>query len=396
MTRNDINLSSPEFLSDPYPVYHHIREIDPVFWMPHTGPTGGMWLVTRYADVAAVLKDARLSKDVSRIAPADELTPLDHAMLGKDPPDHTRLRSLAAQAFTPKRIADLEPRIADIVDDLLAPVRANGTLDFIAEFALPLPIIVIAELLGVPPEDRNTFRSWSNDIVRGADAVQGSEENARKGQEASIALAGYFRDLIQERRRDPRRDLISGLIEARDAQDRLNETELLGTCILLLIAGHETTVNLLGNGLLALLRHPDQRTRLQRRPEHIPAAVEEMLRFDSPVQRATFRIATETTAIGGKPIKAGQQVSAVIGAANRDPTQFPDPDRFDVTREPNRHLAFGLGIHFCLGAPLARTEARIAFSRIFEKLPNIQLAVAEPAWNANTFLRGLKSLAVTC
>ncbi len=209
------------------------------------------------------------------------------------------------------------------------------------------------------------------------------------------ALIGYFQDLIRRRRAARAPDLISGLIDARDTQDRLTEDELLGTCILLLIAGHETTVNLLGNGLLALLQHREQFERLRQQPELIPCAVEEMLRFHSPVQRATFRAATEVIEIAGRRIEPGQQVSAVIGAANRDPAQFPDPDRFDVGREPNRHLAFGLGGHFCLGAPLARTEARIAFTRLLAQLPELRLVDVEPEWNRNTLLRGLCSLRVT-
>jgi len=279
-------------------------------------------------------------------------------------------------------------------------------MDFMADFALPLPVIVIAELLGVPPEDRETFRAWSNQIVTGIDAVRASQQNAQKQEEALMALAGYFTHLIQQRRERPREDLISAMIEARDAQDRLSEEELLGMCMLLLIAGHETTVNLLGNGLLTLLHYPDELALLtrapllpsksasagKRRPEDMISAVEEMLRFESPVQRATFRVTTDAIEIGGKTLEKGQQVSAVIGAANRDPAQFPDSDRFDVTRHPNRHLAFGLGIHFCLGAPLARAEARIGFTRLLEKLPTLRLVNEVPDWGPNTFFRGLRSL----
>ncbi len=390
-----IDLSSPEFLADPYPMYRQLRETEPVCWLPFDAPPYGMWLVTRYADVAAALKDPRLSKDPRPFLPPEYLTPLDLTMLSTDPPDHTRLRSLVSQAFTPKRIKDLEARIRAIVDDLLAHLHPDGPLDFIAEVALPLPVIVIAELLGVPPDDRMMFRAWSTDVVRGADSTQQSEENMRKQQAAMAALVGYFQDLIRRRRVARAPDVISGLIDARDVQDRLTEDELLGTCILLLIAGHETTVNLLGNGLLALLQHREQVERLRQKPELIPCAVEEMLRFHSPVQRATFRAATEVIEIAGRRIEPGQQVSAVIGAANRDPAQFPDPDRFDAGREPNRHLAFGRGSHFCLGAPLARTEARIAFTRLLAQLPELRLADAEPEWNSNTLLRGLRSLRVT-
>jgi pimeloyl-[acyl-carrier protein] synthase len=261
---------------------------------------------------------------------------------------------------------------------------------------LPLPVIVIAELLGVPPEDHHTFHAWSNQMVTGFDAVRRSEEHVKQTQEATLALGQYFADLIRRRRQQPRDDLISALTLARDAQDRLTEDELLAMCMLLLIAGHETTVNLLGNGLLTLLRHPTQLALLKNHPERLLSAVEEMLRFESPVQRATFRFTAETFEIGGRTLDKGQQVSAVLGAANRDPTQFPQPDTFDITRQPNRHLAFGLGIHFCLGAPLARTEARIGFARLLEQLPNLQLVSQTPDWSTNTFFRGLSTLPVTC
>ncbi len=392
MTTSPIDLSSPEFLANPYPVYAHLREAQAPSWLPHGGSTGGMWLFTRYEDVAEILKEARTSKDLSRLLPPEKLSPIDHAMLSKDPPDHTRLRSLANQAFTPSRVRDLEPRIAHLADDLIRRVQSRGQMDFMADFALPLPVIVIAELLGVPPEDREMFRAWSNQIVTGVDAVRASQEIVQKQEEALMALADYFTDLIRQRREQPREDLISAMIQARDAQDRLSEEELLGTCILLLIAGHETTVNLLGNGLLTLLPHPDQLALLRRRPEEITSAVEEMLRFESPVQRATFRVTTSAIEIGGTTLEKGQQVSAVIGAANRDPAQFPDPDRFDVTRHPNRHLAFGLGIHFCLGAPLARAEARMGFIHLLQKLPTLRLVNEVPDWGPNTFFRGLRSL----
>jgi cytochrome P450 len=303
MTTNPIDLSSAEFLANPYPVYEQLREAQAPTWLPHGGPTGGMWLFTRYEDVAEILKEARTSKDLSRLLPPEKLSPLDHAMLSKDPPDHTRLRSLANQAFTPNRVRDLEPRILYIADELIYRVRSSGQMDFMADFALPLPVIVIADLLGVPPEDRETFRSWSNQIVTGVDAVRASQQNAQKQEEALMALAGYFTHLIRQRREQPRQDLISAMIQARDAQDRLSEEELLGTCILLLIAGHETTVNLLGNGLLTLLHHPDQLALLRRHPEEMPSAVEEMLRFESPVQRATFRVTTSAIEIGGQTLE---------------------------------------------------------------------------------------------
>jgi pimeloyl-[acyl-carrier protein] synthase len=396
MSTNDIDLSRVEFLANPFPTYHKLREANAPLWLAHGGPTGGMWLVTRDHDVETLLKEAHTTKDATRFTPPEQVTPFDHNLLGKDPPDHTRLRALANQAFTPGRIKDLEPRIRHIVDELLAQVQPHGSMEFMADFALPLPVIVIAELLGVPPEDHDTFHAWSNQMVTGFDAVRRSEANVKHTQEATLALGQYFADLIRRRRQQPRDDLISALTLARDAQDRLTEDELLAMCMLLLIAGHETTVNLLGNGLLTLLRHSTQLALLKNHPERLPSAVEEMLRFESPVQRATFRLTTEPFEIGGTTLEKGQQVSAVLGAANRDPAQFPQPDIFDITRQPNRHLAFGLGIHFCLGAPLARTEARIGFARLLEQLPNLQLVSQTPDWSTNTFFRGLRTLPVTC
>jgi pimeloyl-[acyl-carrier protein] synthase len=320
--------------------------------------------------------------------------PISRDLLGSDPPDHTRLRALVNLAFTPKRIRELKPRIAQIARNLLDQARPKDQMEFMAEFAVPLPIIVIAELLGVPPTDRREFRVWSNDLVRGIDAMGRNPDAAQKGQEAGLALANYFGKLFRQRRAQPQNDLMSALIAARDGQDTLSEEELIGMCQLLLIAGHETTVNLLGNGLLTLLRHPDQLTLLRRQPDLMESAIEEMLRFESPVQRGTTRFTIASLEIAGQTIAAGHQVSTVIGAANRDPAPFPDPDRFDITRQPNHHLAFGRGIHFCLGAPLARAEARIAFSQLLNDYLNLELATDTADWNGNTFLRGLNSLPI--
>jgi cytochrome P450 len=396
MSAPTLQFSDPAFLADPYPFYHHLRETAPVFWVPHRGATGGVWLLTRYEDVAFLLKDGHTTKDIRRVVPAEKLvSEMGNAdLLSSDPPDHTRLRALVNQAFTPKRIRQLEPRIAEVAAELLARVRDAGEMEFMADFAIPLPIIVICELLGVPPEDRHVFRVWSNDLVRGIDAIGGNQDTARKGQEAGLALAAYFGKLFEQRRAQPQDDLMSALISARDGRDQLSEAELVGMCQLLLIAGHETTVNLLGNGLLTLLRHREQWELLQEQPELLESAIEEMLRYESPVQRATFRGTLQPLTVAGQTIEAGQQVSAVIGAANRDPAAFPEPNRFDIRRRPNRHLAFGRGIHFCLGAPLARTEARIAFGQLLAGFRDMELATDTPAWNGNTFLRGLISLPV--
>jgi pimeloyl-[acyl-carrier protein] synthase len=395
MTAIGINMSRPEFLTDPYPVYRQLRASNGPLWFPTGGPHDGVWLVARYDDVAAILKEQHTSKDSSRMMPIERQGPLMQTMLFRDPPDHTRLRALASQSFTPGRIRNLEPRITQIADELLSRAQPNGRMDFMAEFAMPLPVIVIAELLGVPLEDRAMFRAASNRIIGTNDDSDDLATAGSQQRDASMTLAGYFRELISQRRQAPRDDLISALTQARDAQDRLSEQELLGMCMLLLIAGHETTVNLLGNGLYTLLRHPDQFEWLKAHPDGIPVAVEEMLRFESPVQSATFRIVTDTVELGGKTLTKDQQVSPIIGAANRDPDQFPDPDRFDVTRQPDRHLAFGLGLHFCLGAPLARVEGRIGFTRLLERLPGTRLVDQTPDWNQNSFIRGLRHLPVT-
>jgi pimeloyl-[acyl-carrier protein] synthase len=266
----------------------------------------------------------------------------------------------------------------------------------IEEFAYPIPVAVICEMLGVPIEDHERFKGWSVDIARGLDLIWLGPDSdvGRRSVAARHALAEYFRGLIAQRRAAPRSDLLSGLIAAEEAGDKLNEMELLATCILLLIAGHETTVNLIGNGMLALLRHRDQLERLQRDPGLITTAVEELLRFDGPVQR-TARIPSEDVTLGGHTIAKGEMVMPFIGAADRDPAQFPDPDRLDIGRSDNRHIAFGWGIHFCLGAPLARIEGQIAINTLLRRLPKVSLATDVPEYRPSLTLRGLKALPVT-
>ncbi len=382
-------------IANPYIAYRRLQAIPFPIWLANPGATGGAWLFSRYDDVVAILKEARVSKDISRIVPAERVTPVNHAMLSKDPPDHTRLRALVSLAFTPARIHAMEPRIARVADELLDQLRQRRQADFITDFALPLPVIIIAEMLGVPLTDRDRFRDLSNQVIMGGDANQPGRDISSGSQRAIEALADYFSGLIAERRKNPRADLISDLIAVRDDANRLSETELVGTCILLLIAGHETSANMLGNGMLTLLRFPEQWDLLKRQPEHLPGAVEEILRYESPLQQATFRVAAENFSLGGAEIQQGQQITALLGAANRDPSHFPNPDFFDITRQPNRHIAFGVGIHFCLGSVLARVEGRIGFGKVVEKLPNLQLASETPNWNPNSCLRGLASLPVT-
>jgi pimeloyl-[acyl-carrier protein] synthase len=390
------NPMDPEFVADPYPMYHRLRSEDPV----HQSPMG-FWVLTRYEDVVAALRDPRLAKEAiaSFVAARLGRTPSPVAslsMLDRDPPDHTRLRSLVNKAFTPRVVETLRPRIQGIVDGLLDRAQSVGHMDLIEEFAYPIPVAVICEMLGVPVEDHERFKAWSADLARSLDALLLPPDSgvAERGLVARQALGSYFRELIAVRRKSPRNDMLSGLIAAEEAGDKLTEEELLATCVLILIAGHETTVNLIGNGTLALLRHPDQRRRLREDPTLIVTAVEELLRFDGPVQR-TARIPTEDVTIGGHTIAKGEMVMPFIGAADRDPAQFPEPDRLDIGRTDNRHIAFGWGIHFCLGAPLARVEGQIALTTLVRRFPNLALATERPNYRQSLTLRGLEALPVT-
>jgi cytochrome P450 len=396
-------LQGSQFFQDPYPVYATFRRTNPIFRAPipgHTGP--GAFLLTRYAEIQLVLRDPRFSVDRRRAALveqfADRIPPglLGdegglRSMLIMDPPDHTRVRGLVSKAFTPRRVAGLRGRIEEIVDELLEEGVRDGALEVIADFAAPLPAIVIAELLGVPAEDHRTFKQWSSELI----ALAPLADPARIGevQQKLERILDYLRGIIAERRKTPRDDLLSGMIAAQEERDALSDAELLATSNLLLIAGHETTTNLIGNGLLALLRHPVELARLRAHPELLGSAIEELLRFDSPVQ-ATGRVATEDVELGGQPVGKGALLLTVIGAANRDPDVFPDPERLDVAREDNRHLSFGYGTHFCLGASLARLEAEVAFRALLERCPRIELATDAVSYRPNPFLRGLEALPV--
>jgi cytochrome P450 len=387
----------PEVIANPYPAYHRLRAADPV----HRSPLG-FWLLSRYDDCVMVLRDQRFGREgfegaleavYGKLAEEDRLP---RSMLFRDPPDHTRLRSLVSRAFTPRVVEGLRPRIEQIVDTLLDRVRDSGRMEVIADLAYPLPVTVISEMLGVPEGDRDAIRQWSADVARSLDAIglPQATDIATRGRAARRALGEYFRGLIPERRRHPRADLLSQLIAVEEQGDKLSEGELLATCVLLYIAGHETTVNLIGNGLLALLRHPAEVARLRADPGLIPSAVEELLRYDGPVQR-TARITRTDLEIDGRGIAKGSMVVVLLGAANRDPAYFPDPDRLDVARADNRHIAFGFGIHFCLGAPLARLEAQIAFGTLLRRAPRLALATEKTEWRDSQVLRGLTALPVT-
>jgi len=397
----DFNPFDPNLRTDPYSVYRALREETPVYW----SDLMQVWVLTRYDDVLTVLRDhARFSSERTRArnpmvqqmeAYRMASGPLGTAptMLSLDPPAHTRMRNLVNKAFTPRVVERSRPRIQAIAAELLDKLPDPQQLDVVSALAVPLPVIVIAEVLGIPPSDREQFKAWSSDIAgslggpfQSADAIERSVRSANE-------IAGYFREQISSRRQKPREDLLSALCAAEEHGDLLSEDELIATCILLLVAGNETTTNLIGNGMLALLRNPDQRRRLQEDPSLIETAVEEMLRYEGPAQM-TSRIVLHELDFCGHRFEEGQVVLALLGAANRDPTHFPDPDRFDVGRRPNRHLAFGLGIHYCVGAALALAEAQVAFETLLHRRPEPEAAFAAPDWGHSFILRGLKSLPV--
>lgn len=393
----DAGLSSPmlrENRGDPYPAYAFIREHEPV----HQAPDG-TWVLTRYDHAAAVIRDPRFGTNPAHLAESTDMStqsPVRQVgsslMMFLDPPDHTRLRSLVSQAFTPSVVENLRPRIVALVDDLLDSVvaRGDGIFDVFADLAYPLPTVVICELLGVPIEDRHQFQAWSAGASRLLDTYL-DQASMLEAMTAGMELFRYFTELVDERRSSPGDDLLSNLIRTEDGDDRLSHAELLSTITLLFVAGFETTMNLVGNGLLALLRHPDQLTRLRDDPSLIRTGVEELLRYDGPVH-VTARIATTDVELGGRVITKGEQVAVSLGAANRDPAQFPDPDRLDVARSPNRHLALGGGPHYCLGAALARIEGQLAIGAILQQLPGLHLLTEKPAYRDHFVIRGLTEL----
>ncbi len=396
------NPAIPDVQKDPYPLYKRLREEDPVHWSEALDA----WVLTRYDDVVAVLRDSRFSADrrgarnryvQEAMAAAEEhggSVARANTLLTSDPPEHTRMRLLISKAFLPRAVEELRPHIQEITDELLDAVQEPGRLDILLDVAHPLPTIVIAELMGVSTGDRAQFKRWSDDIVAtlggGLTAPDLLDRAAQSGRE----LSDYFREVIAERRREPKEDLVSVLVAAADQGDVLSEAQLLATCVVALIAGNETTRNLIGNGMLALLRNPDQLEKLWHDPSLVESAVEELLRYAGPVQ-CTSRVATEDVEIDGKAVEKGQVVFTMLAAANRDPAHFSDPEKLDITRKDNHHVAFGSGIHSCLGQPLARLEAQIAFSTMARRIPNPRPASDELEWGPSFILRGLKSLPIT-
>ena len=381
------------FRADPYAVYDLLRAAAPAFfWEPW-----GIWFLTRYEDCNALLRDPRLVHgEMNGSPPAEQRALFDlqrNWLLFKNPPDHTRLRRLVHAAFTPRMVERMRGQIAATTDRLLDRIAEAGRADLIADLAFPLPVTVIAGLLGVPATDQAQFHVWSRALAHSLDLTEDPAVYSRASS-AAAELTAYLREIAAERRRAPQDDLLSALLAVEDQGGTLSEAELYATVTLLLVAGHETTVNLIGNGVLALLRHPDQLRELRAEPGLIKTAVEELLRFDSPVQ-ATTRIAREDLVVCGQTVRAGQEVSLMLGAANHDPARFSDPHRLDLRRDPNPHLAFGSGIHYCLGAPLARLEGQIAIGRLVERMPRLALATDQPVYAGNFVLRGLTELPIT-
>ncbi|GAA2134203.1 cytochrome P450 [Actinomadura napierensis] len=385
--------SDPAFHADPYA---HYRGLAAGGSLRQTAV--GLWVSTSYELCEQALRDPRFGHRPEGGGLWREAPQRNRSFLTMDPPDHTRLRRLVSKAFTPRLVERLRPRVEALVDELLDGV--SGEVDLISALAYPLPVIVISEMLGVPPRDRDLFKGWSDALARGLDPdFLLPEAEIALRDEARAEFAAYFRELAAERRAEPRDDLLSALVGVSDGGDVLSEEELLATCVLLLVAGHETTVNLIGNGALALLRHPEQLAVFREHPENVAAAVEELLRYDPPVQ-LTLRAALEDAELGGTVIERGRLVLLLTGAANRDPSVFTDPDRLALLRyaegrDAPRHLSFGHGVHFCLGAPLARLEGQIALKKLFERDVALAAGDGDLVYRDNLVLRGLRDLPVT-
>lgn len=387
------DLFTAGFTQNPYPAYSKLREMDPVHYVRFPDGQRG-WLVTGYEDGAAVLKDGRFIKDYSKLygGSMEAMSVFTQNMLFSDPPDHKRLRGLAQKAFTPKMISGMRGRIQEITDELLDGIEGKGNVNLIDEFAFPLPIIVICEILGVPSRDRDKFRLWSNSLIEGTSGETGVSVYQHMNQ-----FIQYLGEWFQKVRENPDDSLISKLIETEEQGDRLSEKELYGLVSLLIIAGHETTVNLIGNTVLALLSNPEQQEMLREEPELMPQAIEESLRFNGPVEFSTSRWANEDMEFRGKQIHRGDVMVVSLNAANHDPEKFEDPERFDITREKSPHMAFGMGIHFCLGAPLARLEGEIAISSLLARFDELKLSVdeSELSWRPGMIVRGVKEIPIT-
>jgi cytochrome P450 len=398
-----LDFSDPVFLADPYPALAALRNRAPISKGEQVPPYGAAWVVTRYAEVLTVLKDSRFSVEPRRLAGGNSMERwwmprsfrlITEGLLNKDDPDHYRLRNLVHKAFTPRLIEALQTHIEKITDDLLDNLDTRHPIDLMQVFAVPLPLAVISHMLGVPARDRFKFRQLMNGTMTGS--PRPGLLRILRGALAMHRLMRFLDSLLRLRRREPDDGLITALVAAEQAGDSLSPAELLAMLFLLLFAGHETTVNLIGSGMLALIDNPEQLRSLINQPMLAESTVEELLRYTNPVQFGASRIALEDIELGGVTIKKSDVVVAMLSSANRDEAVFPDPDRLDIARTPNRHLGFGLGIHFCLGAPLARMEGRIAFSKLLARFPNLRLALPRDKirWRASPVFRGLESLSI--
>ena len=391
------HLLDPEVLANPYPLYHRLRSEAPVHWDHFLHA----WVVTRYADVVAVFQHFSANRTptpeqleglgLSTLAPLAQM--MVRQMLFLDPPDHARVRGLASKAFTPRRVEALRAHIQNITDSLLDAVRDQGQMDVIADLGYPLPAIVTAEMLGIPTSDWRLLTKWSGDFAQVLGNFQHNPDHAPKVLRSLEEMSAYFHAALREQRKRPHDGLLTALLNAEQDGDRLTDEEVVANTIITMVGGQETTTNLIGNGILTLLRHPDQLEKLRADLSFIPSAVEELLRYESPSQH-TARLAPDDVMLGGKKVLKRQAVIAVMGAANRDPERFPDPDRLDICRQDNRHVAFAWASHFCFGAPLARIEGQTAFATMLRRMPNLRLKPGPIVWRDNLGLRGLKTLPV--
>jgi len=383
-------LVSKGFMEDPYPILRQLRQEDPVHWSDSIGG----WILTRYDDIVTTFKDTTHYSNEGRLAKAAAYLPAesraefktfeDHyrqkSLIHSDPPDHTRFRGLVTKAFNPRVVEAMRPRMQEIVNELLDAVHEAGRMDIIRDLAIPLPVTVLAEILGVPKSDIPLFKGWADDIIAFQGVNKPPVETLQRTQKAILEIREYLAELLKEKKRHPGGDLLSELAAAESEGDKLSESELVNSCITLLVAGHETTTSLIGNGLYLLLRHPKQWQLLQGDLSLLTSAIEEILRYESPVARQP-RLMKQDAEMGGKNLRQGELAFQMLNAANRDPDYFDDPDRFDIRRQKNRHIAFGLGVHFCVGALLARTEGQIVFSTVMARLPKLRLVEEKPDWD---------------
>jgi len=389
---------SQEFIQNPYPSYSKMLSSNEPFWLPTSDQKGfdGIWLFSQYSQARFILKldSDKISKQIEKIMPESVPTILDGTMLNTDPPNHQRLRKLASEAFSPSMLKNIEPRIRSITQTLVKKIKKNNATDFITSVALPLPVGIIAYMMGVPDCDQSLVQGWAIDILKGIDSSNKSQKIIDKQKKSHDDLSRYFTNLISLKDKNPDDSICSNLTQAFNNK-KICFDELIKMCIFLLIVGYETTTGLIGNGLYCLLKYPDQLKLLRKNPDLLENAIEEILRFESPFQRTSFRVTANECQIGNVIYNPGQLIGIVIGAANRDPLIFQDPNSFDIKRTNNKHIAFGLGIHACLGSYLARLEAKICLDYLIKSFKNIEL-LEQPTWNSTSVIRNLSALKIIC